>query len=301
MEKFRKFADDKTGQNPFLPIKTPQTLLHLTLAILLLPLRLLFIIKFYILIFITNSIFQKNSKIALIIEKGLNKLYLLIFGISVILESNKKLINNKSIYISNFSSYLDIMLIKANFGVPLIDPFLESHGVHKKYFFFENLNKLGDYVKGFSLYKALFLKDLKNQENKSLKKINFLHRAPFCVFYEGLRTNNSFVKNLDRFFTFQIFNEMKEKQLDLVVVKIFHLNKNMANGCQNGFLHFLKSLFQFSNKVFIKFEILKNEDVKIIDSIVLSFKKLMASDKKLLVLDKDIDYLKFLDYYKKNK
>lgn len=301
MEKFRKFADDKTGQNPFLPIKTPQSSLHLLLAIILLPIRLTFLPMFYLLIFFTNKIFSKNSQISLTFEKLLTRLYLLIFGISVNLQSNKKLINKKSIYLSNFSSYLDTFLIKSIFGVPFVKPMLENHGIHKKYYFFENMKLLSDYLNPFSLFNSLFLKNKEDLKKEDFQKVNFLHRAPFCVFYEGLRTNNSFVKNLDRFFTFQIYDEMKNNKLDLVLVKIFHSNKNFANGAQNGFLHFFKTLIQLQNKVYIKFEIMKCEDVKVTDTIVLSFKRLMGSDKKLLVLDKDVDYEKFLNYYKKNK
>jgi hypothetical protein len=187
---------------------------------------------------------------------------------------------------------------------------LDSHGIHRKFYFFRDNNKLSDYTLGFSLKNSLFLtkeeieNDSKNKEKgiKTFEKIEeFSFYAPFLIFYEGMSTNNTFVNNIDRFLLFQIFDEIKKNKLNLVLVKIYHDNKNLANGCENGMWHFIKCLFQLKNDVFVKFEVLHHNDIKVLDTIILSFKQLMNSDKKLCILEKEISYKQFLDYYKENK
>ncbi len=115
MEKFRKFSDDNTGKHPFLSVGTPQPIFHFFIATLLLPIRLLCTLFFFISCFLSISIFGKYSKISSMIEKILTKLFLSVFGITLNLETRNNKLDEKCIYLSNQSSFLDRFIVKNMF------------------------------------------------------------------------------------------------------------------------------------------------------------------------------------------
>lgn len=115
MEKFRKFADPKTGKHPFL-IETQKQSIGMTVlgCVLLIP-RLLIYLKFVLIVFIKNSLIGSTNVASIMIDSVLYSVLLKVLGVSVTIKNKEELtkLGSTFIYLSNFSSHLDPLLTKS--------------------------------------------------------------------------------------------------------------------------------------------------------------------------------------------
>jgi hypothetical protein len=117
MEKYRKFADERTGKHPFLPMQGSQSVLHLFLAVVLLPLKFV-LLTTVVGVSILVSIVFRNSQAPLArhADQLMAKFILAILGISVNSinpDEVEKVQQNPSILLSNHSSFIDSLILKS--------------------------------------------------------------------------------------------------------------------------------------------------------------------------------------------
>lgn len=152
MEKYRKFADPKTGKHPFLPITTKVPLVNRILGAILSPFRFLLILKYFLFIILINKIFQKNSFISIKIEALSARIMLFILGIIVELKENEKIKDfGHGIYLANYSSFVDVLIMKAFFGIKFCQVYNSSEGAKRELQYYNDVSLLGDYSFAFSL------------------------------------------------------------------------------------------------------------------------------------------------------
>lgn len=115
MEKYRKFADPKTGKHPYLPQESNQQLSELiTGAVLLIP-RLFIYIWIQLIILLKSYMMTSNNLLSSKIEQILYKIMFMLMGYKITEKNAKENtadINN-CIFLSNFSSHFDPLIIKS--------------------------------------------------------------------------------------------------------------------------------------------------------------------------------------------
>jgi hypothetical protein len=117
MEKYRKFADEKTGKHPFLPIRGSQPPLQTFIAFILMPMRLT-ALAFVLICSIISSLIFRNSQMPLarMVEQLIAKMFLMALNVRVTIQNPEelnKLSSTPSIILSNRSSFIDSMILRS--------------------------------------------------------------------------------------------------------------------------------------------------------------------------------------------
>lgn len=115
MEKFRKFADPKTGKHPYLPQITSPTTSDLIVGLILLLPRLFIYIWFQLIILLKSKLISPNRLLSSKIEQILYKVMFLIMGMKIkeVNPEDKRIDGDACIYLTNFSSHFDPLIVKS--------------------------------------------------------------------------------------------------------------------------------------------------------------------------------------------
>jgi hypothetical protein len=125
--------------------------------------------------------------------------------------------------------------------------------------------------------------------------------AHFHLFFEGLKTNNSFVLAIDPLLIVALFKLLGGAGYTLAFAKIVHENKSYANACENSLAYLCRCMVQLTNTVTFDTIVIPKNQLTLLDSAILAHKKLFESKPSLNILTKDSEfYRQFLDYYAKN-
>jgi hypothetical protein len=113
MERFRKFADEKTGEHPFLPVKYSQSTGDLVKGVLLLLFRFVLLLLFFILYLFSFGVERFSPRGAWVLHTLQQKF--LFWGIGVEINDSgvqptKK--GRRVLTISNLSSFLDLYFLQ---------------------------------------------------------------------------------------------------------------------------------------------------------------------------------------------
>lgn len=115
MEKFRKFADPKTGKHPYLPQTSKLTTLEIVVGLLVMIPRLLIYIGFQMVVFLKSKLLSSSSLVSTKIDQILYKIMFLLLGAKIreVNPDQKVADDNSVIYLSNFSSHFDPLILKS--------------------------------------------------------------------------------------------------------------------------------------------------------------------------------------------
>ena len=154
-----------------------------------------------------------------------------------------------------------------------------------------------------SLYQSLHQNKSSLSDNTHMVlKENIKEHLPFNIFYEGIRTNNTFVNRMPDSFMIELLQIAKNKNINICFVKINHKNKNHCIPAGPWYVNFFKSLIQKSLECEIEYSMIKAENLAVIDTIKLAFNKLYLESGNFYDLNADsANYKEFLDYFNNNK
>jgi hypothetical protein len=123
----------------------------------------------------------------------------------------------------------------------------------------------------------------------------------FHIFFEGCRTNNTFVLAIDPMIIISLFKLVSSSKHTLAFAKIVNQNKAYANSCEGSLMSFFRCMLQFKNEVSVDCLFIPKAQLTVMDSVILAHKKIFESKPSLNILSKDSDfYRQFLEYYAKN-
>ena len=113
MEKYRKFADEQTGEHPFLPKKYDLDGFDLLIGFFLFPLKAIGLILLMIVMLFSQLLGKINSNICKLFQPLGSFLFFKIFSIKIdssrVEKTSRK---NKTIVLSNFASFSDVFILK---------------------------------------------------------------------------------------------------------------------------------------------------------------------------------------------
>lgn len=311
MEKYRKFADEKTGKHPFLPLKGNQQPFDTLIAVLLLPIRLplLGVLVFWTMV---HSFVFRHSQIGLakMVGQILAKAFLVVLNVKVTVQSQEeavKLLSNPAIILSNRSSFIDSLILRSVVKSTALKLASRITPAGKSYEFYRrNEGMMADVIRDVGLTESLPTdltrpKNLSEMTKLSNEELIRHGDANFHLFFEGLKTNNSFVLALDPMLVVALFKLLGTAGHTLAFAKIVHENKSYANACENSIFYLARCLLQLSNPVTFDCLSIPKSQLTLLDSAVLAHKKLFDAKPSLNILSKDSEfYRQFLDYYAKN-
>lgn len=135
-----------------------------------------------------------------------------------------------------------------------------------------------------------------------IEKENIRAHLPFNIFFEGVRTNNTFINRIPDSFMLELLQIAKSKGVGICLVKISHKNKNHCTPSGTWYLNFFKSLAQRSLDCEVEYSSIKAEDFNILDTLKLAFNRLYVDSGSFYDLNVDSsNYNEFLDYFNNYK
>ena len=162
---------------------------------------------------------------------------------------------------------------------------------------------LSDFSLGLIPTNSLYLDQQRlNSFQTVLTQKQIKDHSPFTLFFEGLRTNNTFVNKPNQYLLVSLFKLANSAQTDFCFVKLKHSNKSHCESAGRWYINFLASLIQVSNNVEIEYAVVKAEEIKTLDAFNLKFKSLYLANNEFYGIDvNSTRYRDFLDYYTHNK
>lgn len=190
------------------------------------------------------------------------RLMLLVLGVRVKVSAKSKIGNfGKGITLSNLSSLVDVLVIKAYFNVKFVRVFNLQQGI-KKVEFYKPFGVLSDY--------GQCLNQLRSSHSQAptgeiVRKEKFPSQKNSVIFYEGLITNNYFVQDIDDLLQFELFNIAREGQMNLRFLKIFHQDKQDCVPSGNIFVILFKTFSLLSNSLSVSCAEIEHKELQVMD------------------------------------
>lgn len=114
MERFRRFADETTGEHPFLPLKSQRSSKELLKSVALVPLRITVLVLFVVVLLLSLLFERVSLKSAIPFQKAQKWLLFLAFSVKVRRIENKASEKSKRTFtIANFSSPFDLFYLRS--------------------------------------------------------------------------------------------------------------------------------------------------------------------------------------------
>ena len=107
--------------------------------------------------------------------------------------------------------------------------------------------------------------------------------APFNLFYEGVRTNNTVVSKPNKYVIYLLCHLAKKYSMPLCFVKVYHYNKNVCCVKDKPFFQLARSLLQYSTDVRLDFKLITPDRINDSKEISDAFRDLYGEEPKLEV------------------
>lgn len=296
MEKYRKFADEATGNHPFLkhPLNKPSgaaKILYFTLGLILAIFRAIILVVLGIVNIIGGGMF-------------LPSIILKVMGVSA-KRKGDSIEGDKRLVLVNNSSPLDVMIIRVLFGESLwrVDMNSKVRSGAPGRILVSRMSGLGI----FSSLTSFLPNEIASESDKYLTIEQALnqHKTVF-LFYEGARSNNhSTLLPTDDLVTDLMSAYLKQK-VAVYTCRITYTLGNVAypaNTTNSPLGHFLSLLLNPSMSAIVKVDRLPDSALTLRSSILPGLEKLLVPDKvsAYLARRQHKDYKEFLEYFAQTK
>lgn len=153
------------------------------------------------------------------------------------------------------------------------------------------------------VYNSLNLAPNQLTETQSLlDKETIKTQVPFSIFFEGLRTNNTFINRMSDSFMVELLQLAKNKRITICLVKINHKNKDHCIPSGRWYLNFIDSLIRRKVDCEVEYSKIRAEEFQVLDTLKLAFNRLYLESGSLYELNVDSNnYREFLDYFNNYK
>ncbi|EAR98330.1 acyltransferase (macronuclear) [Tetrahymena thermophila SB210] len=287
MEKYRRFADQFTGINPFLPVflnkkkKASEIILKLLLGPILVLIRLPLILIFALLLVLYHSIFIHllvvnsfkrvvtlfNHLVCLRVILFLMGFYKFKTSFKILSKegSNKSpppKMNSGFIVLANHTSPVDYIYMTYLMSPIFSKQYISTKDSSQTKVLLSPLSFFQTIKAAFSLDYSIPVQgddtELAKHHDQKLKVISLIqssfdeHKGPLCVFFEGAKTNGYGFLQAEESLIQDIAEVQEKYRREVVVFNLKYTDKSHfspINTTRNPFLHFILLLTNFSNEL----------------------------------------------------
>lgn len=295
MERFRKFADETTGEHPFLPPKSQRSSADLLKALVWVPLRFA-VLKLFVAVLLLSALLERLSpKLATPLQKAQQWLLFLAFSVKVSrVDSGSSERPRRTFTIANFSSPFDLFYLRSQFGGRRVGAaFVEESG-------------------RFELEEAetgsLGLLSLASSLTACLPRVvgkgtgdRIAADGDKWLLFETARTNNKVAFAPSPQLMLKVVRFCQAEKFDLRIVKLVHSNKAYCNASASPAAHWARCLVGGGDGLTVDSAVVRSEGLSILDSATVPLKGLFEKEPALKLMSKDFKfYADFLAYLRDN-